>query len=571
MRRALGATVAAGLLATGLVAVAGTASAEPQGVSAGGLDWGVKEGFRGYVTGTIGHGTITVGDGASVNGDGTFHFPADTAATFDSASGTPTAAFRGSVHFSAHDGLLDVEISDIRIRYEGGTGSLIADVVSVPFEGVTPPAPPSVTYDDVVLATVSGSTWSTSATSASWSGATTTLTADGAPAFGGFYTAGTALDPVSFALTLVEAEPEPEPATPVLTWKVSQQAWTSSSLSPAHEAGAPAVLGTDGWEFPASATSYDPATGATTLDLDGSLTLGNVNQGGYRVKLAEPVIVVDADGNGTLSADVSYCTGTAACASPGLSTPQRVTVVTFTVPEGAVTDTGSHVSWTVTPDYPSQNDPSWPAFGQFPQSFLDILPPSLQGHFKDSLSGGSPSSANANKPPAPLSVSFGYEPVVTPPGGVVQHITTEVLGGGLSISVADDSVTLPSPTLASDGSILVTSGAINPVTVIDLRASGAGWNVQGQVGDFTGTAGTIAGSGLGWTPNVVSQSAGQSVTAGSAVSAGVAGGLSSSSVLGSSTAGASRGTAVLGAGLELKVPTTTPPGTYTATLTLTVI
>jgi hypothetical protein len=175
-----------------------------------------------------------------------------------------------------------------------------------------------------------------------------------------------------------------------------------------------------------------------------------------------------------------------------------------------------------------------------------------------------------NKPPAPISVSFAYTPT-TPAGAVVQHITTEVVGGGLTISVADDTVVLPSPVLSPDGTALVTSGAINPVTVTDLRVGNVGWAASGQVGDFTGSAGTIDGSGLGWTPNVVSQSAGQTVAAGPVVLAGVGSGLEASSLLGTSPSGASRGTAVFGGGLELRAPTSTPPGTYTAMLTLTVI
>jgi hypothetical protein len=132
-------------------------------------------------------------------------------------------------------------------------------------------------------------------------------------------------------------------------------------------------------------------------------------------------------------------------------------------------------------------------------------------------------------------------------------------------------VVLPTSTLSPDGTTLLTSGAINPVTVTDLRLANPGWNAHGQVSDFTGTGGAIDGSRLGWTPNIVSAAATQTVTAGGAVTPGVGSGLKPSSVLGSASAGAGRGTAVLGAGLELRAPTTTPPGTYNAVLTLTVI
>jgi hypothetical protein len=250
--------------------------------------------------------------------------------------------------------------------------------------------------------------------------------------------------------------------------------------------------------------------------------------------------------------------------------------VTFTLPDASVTDTGSNVSWTVTPDYPLQGNETWPAFGQFPQSFLDALAPALQGHFRDSASGNpaTPAAANANKPPAPLVVSFDHTPVTPEPVGVTQNITTEVLEtGGLTISVAGTNVTLPSPGLNGDGTAMVTAGAINPVTVTDTRNTNAGWSANGQVSNFarSGGGGSIDGNQLGWAPKVTSTSEGQSVTPGAAIAAGTANGLTSSGVLGSAAVGASRGTAVLGADLELEVPTTVAPGTYTATLTLTVM
>ncbi|HEY6531002.1 MAG TPA: HtaA domain-containing protein [Acidimicrobiales bacterium] len=577
-KRVLAAFLAAVLAISGLALISTqTAGAAPQTVTAGGLDWGVRSSFRSYVTGPIAHGAITLADGATQNLDGTFHFPAAASSTFDAASGTPTASFGGSVKFYGHDGMLDMTISNIRVVRSGSSGTLVADVLSVPFEGTTPPAPPLENHPNVVLADLTGGTFSTTGTTAGWSGAAAVLTADGSDAFGGFYPAGDPLDPVSYSLTLQGETPPPAAAGSIL-WKVSQYAFTSTSLSPTPplDPGAPATRGADGWSFPSSTVSYDPATGVTDLSTTGSLVLGNVVQGGYRVVLANPSIHVGADGAGSLSADVSSCTGTANCSSPGLSTPVRAVVVNFTVPDAAVTDTGSNVSWTVTPDYPSQNNATWPTFGQFPQSFLDTLPESLRNHFRDSLSGTAPNQTpnvnNANKPPAPLTVSFAYTPVTPPPAGVTQQITTEVLeNGGLTISVEDNTVVLPTPLPSTDATTLVTSGAINPVTVTDLRLANPGWNASGQVSDFTGSAGTIDGSKLGWTPSLTSASGGQTATAGAAVAAGVGDGLKASSALGSAPAGAGRGTAIFGAGLELKPPTTTPPGVYTATLTLTVI
>lgn len=579
-KRAVGAVLATVLLLVGLVTITTqTASAAPQNVTAGGLDWGVKQSFRNYLAGPISEGgTITLAGGATQNPDGTFHFPAATSSTFDAASGTPTASFSGSVKFLAHNGLLDITVNNIRIVRSGATGSIVADVVSREFQGTNPPsAPPFATYTGVVLADLTAGTYATTATSAGWSGATSKMSTTGAPAFGNFYPAGTDLDPVTYSLTLQSTPPAPGPATGALVWKVSPYVSTSSSLTlaPASAAGAPAVRGSDAWGFPSTNVAYNPATKATQLDLGGSIILGNVNQGGYRVVLASPSINVTADGAGTLSADVSYCASTALCTTPGLSTPVRAVVANFAVADADVTDTGSNVSWTATPVYAPQANPVLPGFGQFPSTFLDILPTSLQGHFKDTASTATPpvaSSTNVNKPPAPLVVNFAYTPVTPEPVGAVQNITTEVLAnGGLTISVANNSVALPTPLPNGNATALVASGAINPVTVTDLRLTNPGWNAKGQVTDFSGTGGTISGSGLGWTPSVTSSSTGQTVTPGSAVAAGVGNGLKDASTLGSALAGAGRGTAVLGAGLNLTVPTSTAPGVYTATLTLTVI
>jgi hypothetical protein len=596
--RAVAIGVAVLLFATALAVAAPTAGAAPQPVTTGGLDWGVKTSFRTYLS-TVAAGTVTFADGATDNGNGTYHFPADSTSTFDPDAATTTASFRGSVHFVGHEGLLDITISNIRVRNAGAGGVLLADVVSVPFQGVNPPIPPSVTYDDVELLSLTGGTYADSGTAASWSAAASTLTSAGVPAFGNFYTAGTAFDAVTYSINLGSDPEEPEEPTAVgdLVWNISEYVRTSGSLWPIHEAGAPATVvaptqvppaspptpalseaGANVFTFPATSADYDPATGATAVQFAGSATVGNVLQGGYRIRFANPSIAVDAVGAGSLSAAVSYCTGAAGtqpCAS-GFSTPTTVVVVNFTLPDASVTDTGSNASWTVTPDYVLQNDPSNPTRRQFPQSLLDALAPatpSLLAHFRDSGSA-----SDGLKPPSPLTVDFDYEAPEEPeeptgPTTATQQITTEVLvNGGLTISVAGTTVTLPASTLSPDGTTLLTTGPINNVTVTDLRLGNIGWNARGQVGDFTGPAGaTIAGSALGWTPSLVSASSGQTATAGGTVAPNIGQGLKATSTLGSSPSGASRGTAVFGAGLELRAPTTTPAGTYTATLTLTVI
>ncbi|MDG4764171.1 choice-of-anchor M domain-containing protein [Solwaraspora sp. WMMD406] len=150
--------------------------------------------------------------------------------------------------------------------------------------------------------------------------------------------------------------------------------------------------------------------------------------------------------------------------------------------------------------------------------------------------------------------------------------------GALVISVDPDdrSVVLPPAQLTSGGDSWESTGSLRPVTVTDTRAGTPGWSASGQLPEnFTGPDGATFSSGyLGWTPQVVDQSAGQGVVAGPVVEpyvVGVGGGLGNSAVLGSAPTGVGRGTATLSAGLQLRLPTETVPGTYTATLTLTAI
>ena len=161
-----------------------------------------------------------------------------------------------------------------------------------------------------------------------------------------------------------------------------------------------------------------------------------------------------------------------------------------------------------------------------------------------------------------------------PAVGPQEQVTTTVSQqGGLTMSVASSAaVVLPAPVLTGDASALSTSGDINPVTVTDTRAQSPGWNVVGQVGDFSnGTGGTIAAGSLGWAPKVIDSATGQNVTPGPLIAPNTAGGLGTAQQLATAPTGSARGTAHLGATLNLLAPTTTPLGTYTATLTLTAI
>jgi Htaa len=206
--RALGATLA--LAAVGATAAA--AQGPPSIALTGGhVDWGLKQSFRAYIAGPIAHGTTTASDGASVNSDGTFRF-SFASGTYDLAQHAVVSQFDGTVRFTGHDSgtgpALDLTISDPRLVTSGQTGTLYLDARSRSMS-----TGQYTDFDDVAFATLdlAGSTRTPGSQQIAIAPIASTLTSEGAAAFAGFYTAGTALDPV--ALTVSYGRPAP-PAPP---------------------------------------------------------------------------------------------------------------------------------------------------------------------------------------------------------------------------------------------------------------------------------------------------------------------------------------------------------------------
>jgi hypothetical protein len=123
-----------------------------------------------------------------------------------------------------------------------------------------------------------------------------------------------------------------------------------------------------------------------------------------------------------------------------------------------------------------------------------------------------------------------------------------------------------------NGDHFVADGKINPLLVSDSRRSLAPWSVSANVSDFRDGDKTFSGSYLGWTPYVLDGGAGAKV--GDPVASGYDDqglGLSVSRGIGSADQGHPRGTAKLGADLDLKIPDTVTKGGYRATLTITAL
>lgn len=148
--------------------------------------------------------------------------------------------------------------------------------------------------------------------------------------------------------------------------------------------------------------------------------------------------------------------------------------------------------------------------------------------------------------------------------------------GALVVSLAPGSerTELSDLVLNAAADRLVSEGAIGGITVTDTRSGQLGWTANGRVrGLVTVDGASLAGKHLGWTPAVLSSTAGQNVTAGAAVAPGFSSGngIQGYSALGSAVAGASTGTAVLGADIRIEAPTTTVAGDYTGVVLITVI
>jgi Htaa len=213
MRTPLARRATTTLTLTAALALPAAATAAPPTIplTSGTADWGVKQSFRNYIVGPIAKGEITTADGATRNADGTFRFPF-LAGTYDAGTHALDASFDGTVRFTGHDSgagpVLDLTISDPEIETAGNAGVLIADMrsrqmASGQYED----------YPDAEVATLdlSGATRTPGAETMTITGIAATLTEEGAQAFGGFYSAGTELDPVNLTVGWGADQPDPDP------------------------------------------------------------------------------------------------------------------------------------------------------------------------------------------------------------------------------------------------------------------------------------------------------------------------------------------------------------------------
>lgn len=155
------------------------------------LGWGVRDSFRNYVRGGIANGSWEL-NGTSYSSDA-FNWSNGTG-TFKGGKGS--ISFSGSVRFTGHHGILDTTIANPRLEINGNSGTLYATINSNDLSGK------ATNYGEVALLKVDLSGLQSSSDALSVNGAATTLTAEGAKAFAGFYDAGKDMAPLSFSAAI---------------------------------------------------------------------------------------------------------------------------------------------------------------------------------------------------------------------------------------------------------------------------------------------------------------------------------------------------------------------------------
>ncbi|MFE4537739.1 HtaA domain-containing protein [Streptomyces scopuliridis] len=326
-------------LPVALLPAAGAQAAD-RTVQGGRLDWGIKSSFLGYVTGPVAQGSWALNGGAATVGS-QFRFHSATG-SYDPATGALRAGFSGGVRFVGHlkaDGTheLDLTISRPTVRISGGRGTLHADMASkAKGSGKVTSA------SQVPLATLdlSGIGMKGGASPVVLTRVPATLTAQGATAFAGYYTAGTPLDPISLSVDVKASGEAPEKSPPAsatgpgdgekatdaiqdaavdwgvrrtyreyVTGPIAKGTWTLSGG--AQDGGAL-------FRFPRGKGTYDAGKGTLDAAFAGSVRFTGT---GLDLTLSKVVVRVK-DGKGTLSADVTD-------AAEGSPPRKAVPLVTF--------------------------------------------------------------------------------------------------------------------------------------------------------------------------------------------------------------------------------------------------
>lgn len=230
---------------------------QPVTFAGGHVDWGIAERWRCYVAGNIARGQIepsggvekipgTLATGAYCSGRNAgseqLRWPV-ASGSYDPASGRLELALGGSVRFWGHDyhnpadptPLLDTRFANLRIVVENGVGTLYADAWGATMDD---PQPKSYTQVALVSFALDGGPV-VGERGLTWAPAETTLTAAGAPVFGG-YRPGEAFDALTLAPDFGTPAEEQPPAVEQPPAQQPQQPAAPAPRKPAKPAPAPA-------------------------------------------------------------------------------------------------------------------------------------------------------------------------------------------------------------------------------------------------------------------------------------------------------------------------------------------
>ncbi|MEU9847134.1 HtaA domain-containing protein [Streptomyces sp. NPDC047985] len=336
----------------------------------GTLEWGVKASFRKYLASPFSGGKITVKDGATQAPDnGVFTF-VNGKGTYDTATHATATAFEGGVNFYAHEGALDITLSDVKLFTTRTGGAITADVTTA--QG---------TRDDVEFASLD----LTGVKPGQGEGGAmvftdipATLTKAGSEAFDGQYKEGDALDAATLSVK-AGAAPTTEPTTePTKEPTAGPSGKPTSSASPSPSAtdgpgtGKPAtgtgaiadgtldwgvkksfrsyVTGPiahgkvettggaaasgDGYRFPDATGRFDATKQTLDAEFDGKVRfLGHEENGAYTLDLSLTGLEVQVSGGrGRLIADVS----TKDRETKKVSSYTGLTIADLKLPKGAL-------------------------------------------------------------------------------------------------------------------------------------------------------------------------------------------------------------------------------------------
>ena len=219
-------------------------------VASADLGWGVRDSFRNYIRGGIANGSWDLN--GTTYSNNAFQWAKGTGSFKD---GKGSISFTGSVHFTGHHGILDTTISNPRLEINGKTAVLYATMVGNDMDGK------SQNYGEVALLNVDVSGLQVSGDKISISGAGTTITAEGAKAFAGFYEAGKDMAPLSFSASLSGAQPAGNTAKTQATQTVTETVYQGQGCESLNARGSHGRLAHTG----ASGVEVGVASGLASL------------------------------------------------------------------------------------------------------------------------------------------------------------------------------------------------------------------------------------------------------------------------------------------------------------------